>query len=527
MERNKRVLEGLEPEPVFRYFEDLCEIPHGSGNVEAISDYLTAFARKRGYETVQDGAKNVIVKIPASKGREGLEPLILQGHMDMVAVKEDGCDADLSADPIRLQTDGDTVTAIGTSLGADDGIAVAYFCALMDDRTIEHPELIIVITTDEETGMDGARALDPSLLSAKRLVNLDSEDEGVLLAGCAGGARVDMDLEGPAEERRGVACGLEITGLRGGHSGQEIIKGRGNACHIMGRILLAVIDEGEQTALTSMQGGVADNAIPSAARAALIVPDEAAFERVEKIVQRVTEEIKEELGSRDPELAVKFLRSGEVDAAATSSDLLLRIASLLAATPDGVQSMSDDLPGLPETSLNLGTMSFEVSQNSRDSGSTSSEGMQNSGDSGSTCSEGMQNSGKLSLGFSVRSVRTSAREALIRKLEIIAKGLGASSQVHGRYPGWAYDRDSVICAHFADVWEKMRGEKPLVEAIHAGVECGIFKDKRPDLDCVSLGPQLHDIHSPAETMDVASVRRTWEYLLKALESWDLAAGQRK
>ena len=485
----------MEPEPVFRFFEDICEIPHGSGNVEAISDYLTAFARERGYETVQDEALNVIVKIPASHGREDLEPLILQGHMDMVAVKEDGCDADLTADPIRLQTDGDTVTAMGTSLGADDGIAVAYFCALMDDRTIEHPELIIVITTDEETGMDGARALDPSLLSANRLINLDSEDEGVLLAGCAGGARVDIDLEGAMEGRAGIKCALEIAGLRGGHSGQEIIKGRGNACHIIGRILLSVIDEGEQIAVTSISGGVADNAIPSGARASLILPDKAACERVEKIVKRVADEIKAELGSRDPDLEVKLASDpteSDIPETATSADFLSRIASILVATPDGVQSMSDDLPGLPETSLNLGTMSFEAGKDK----------------------------GKLSLGFSVRSVRTPARETLIRKLEIIAKGLGASSQVHGRYPGWAYDRDSVICAHFADVWEKLRGKKPLVEAIHAGVECGIFKDKRPDLDCVSLGPQLHDIHSPAETMDVASARRTWEYLLEALKTWD-------
>ncbi len=483
----------MEPWPVFRFFEDICGIPHGSGNVKAISDYLTAFARERGYETVQDEALNVIVKIPATRGREDLEPLILQGHMDMVAVKEDGCDADLTADSIRLQTDGETVTALGTSLGADDGIAVAYFCALMDDGTIEHPELIIVITTDEETGMDGARALDPALLSAKRLINLDSEDEGVLLAGCAGGARVDMELEGATEELQGVACGLEISDLRGGHSGQEIIKGRGNACHIMGRLLLAVIDEKEQPALVSMEGGVADNAIPSGARASLILPDEAAFGRVEKIVRRVTEEIREELGSRDPDLAVKLVRlTDDGRSAGASADLMTCIASLLVATPDGVQTMSDDLPGLPETSLNLGTMSFETGQTT----------------------------GRLKLGFSVRSVRTPAREALIRKLEIIAKGLGASSQVHGRYPGWAYDRDSVITAHFARVWEDLRGEKPLVEAIHAGVECGIFKDKRPDLDCVSLGPQLHDIHSPAETMDVASVRRTWEYLLRALKSWD-------
>ncbi len=494
LERKKRVLEGLEPEPVFRFFEDICEIPHGSGNVEAISDYLTAFARDRGYETVQDDALNVIVKIPASKGREDLEPLILQGHMDMVAVKEEGCDSDLTKDPIRLETYGETVTALGTSLGADDGIAVAYFCALMDDRTIEHPELIIIITTDEETGMDGARAIDPAHLAAKRFINLDSEDEGVLLAGCAGGARVDMELEGRVEERTGIKCSLEISGLKGGHSGQEIIKGRGNACHIIGRILLSVIDAGEHIAAVSMSGGVADNAIPSDARAELIVPDEEAYKRVEKIVRDAANEIKEELGSKDPGLTVKLskLAATESPVSAASADLMKRIAGLLAATPDGVRSMSADLPGLPETSLNLGTMSFGSEKTT----------------------------GKLCLGFSVRSARTSAREALIRQLEIIAEALGASSEVHGRYPGWAYDRDSVICAHFADTWEKMRGQRPLVEAIHAGVECGIFKDKRQDLDCVSLGPQLHDIHSPKETMDVASAGRTWEYLLEALGSWD-------
>ncbi len=496
------VLDHLEPGPVFHHFEEITRIPHGSGNVRALSDHLTAFSRARGYETVQDAAYNVIVSLPATPGREDLEPLILQGHLDMVAVREEDAEVDLNRDALKLFIEDDRIGARGTSLGGDDGIAIAYFCALMDDPTIEHPALTLIATTEEETGMDGARAIDPKLLSARYFVNLDSEEEGVLLAGCAGGARVHLTLPMQTQKRSGSAMSVEVTGLQGGHSGQEIIREHGNANLIIGRILQALVDADCRFGVCDLRGGVADNAIPAAAQLRLLLPaDDADNEgRIRSVLTETEQRIRTELGAKDPDFSLQIVGGEETIGTACLTETSARTAAaLLSVVPNGVQAMSADMPGLVETSLNLGVMRYDQG----------------------TDAEGSSGEPSLQLDFSVRSSRESAGDLLIRRLELLAERFGAASETHSRYPGWTYDPHSRITAHFSSAFQRLYGREPRVEAIHAGVECGLFKEKRPDLDCVSLGPDMENIHSTKERLSISSARRTWEYLLEALRSWDI------
>ncbi|MCR5093275.1 MAG: beta-Ala-His dipeptidase [Lachnospiraceae bacterium] len=486
------VLDDIQPQSVFRNFEKLTQIPHGSGNVRAISDYLTEFARKRGYETVQDEALNVRIRIPATPGKEDIEPLILQGHMDMVAVRDEGAAVDPAVDPLKLRVDGDVISAEGTSLGADDGIAVAFFCALMEDPSIEHPELYLLVTTDEETGMDGARSLDPELLAAKYLINIDSEDEGILLAGCAGGGRVHITMRGACGEVRGIPVTVQVTGLLGGHSGSEIDRERGNANLIAGRLLLALSDAGCDFSLKALSGGSADNAIPPSSVMELVVPaGDEQTDRIREVLKKTEQEIGAELGSKDPDFHL-VINIGDTPETVTAlaGDDTARAAGLIVTLPSGIQAMSADLPGLVETSLNLGVMRLETGDDAI-----------------------------LHLDLSVRSSRESARDLLIRRVRLLAETFGAQSSVHGVYPGWVYDPDSVICAHFCAVYERLTGKKARVKAIHAGVECGLFKEKRKDLDCVSFGPDLEQVHTTGEKLHIASTVRTWEFLREALSAF--------
>ncbi|MCR4762978.1 MAG: beta-Ala-His dipeptidase [Lachnospiraceae bacterium] len=498
------VLDGLKPQPVFHYFEEMTRIPRGSGNTRAISDYLAGFARERGLETVQDEAGNVLVTVPASPGREQLVPLMLQGHMDMVAVRETDSPVDPARDPLILRVDGDLLYAEKTSLGGDDGIALAYFCALMEDRSLEHPVLYLLMTTDEETGMDGALALRPELLKAGYLINIDSEEEGVLLAGCAGGGRVHLSLSLPARREKGKCLDLRLAGLQGGHSGIEIVRERGNANLIAGRLLLALVDAGIPFAVRTFSGGTADNVIPSEACLSIVLPEgeQDGINKISSVIENFVKIIRTELGKKDPEFRVSTEESscGASDAEwfCLTPEAAADVAGLLMTVPNGVQAMSADLAGLVETSLNLGVMRLVMPDETDREDEPAS----------------------LQLDFSVRSSRESSRDLLIRKLRIIADRYGAASSVHGLYPGWAYDPESILCRHFAEAFEKVYGKKPRIEAIHAGVECGLFREKRPDLDCISLGPDLEHVHSTAECLHIASASRTWEYLKAALKSWD-------
>nr|MCR5676140.1 M20/M25/M40 family metallo-hydrolase [Lachnospiraceae bacterium] len=370
---------------------------------------------------------------------------------------------------------------------------------------IEHPALTLVMTTDEETGMNGARAVDPALLDADCLVNLDSEEEGVLLAGCAGGVRVDVCMSGNVLRMRGRRAVLKIEGLLGGHSGMEIVKERGNAVLIAGRILQALRDDGCVFGIAGASGGDADNAIPAATAVDLVFPadEENGIRRAQETIRCEAAAIRRELGRRDPDLTCALVRPGSSDPAdgtepvsdgvpVLDEDLAERTAAFLCTAPNGVQSMSADLPGLVETSLNLGVMRTELPDRA-----------------------------ELCFGFALRSSRESARDALRRRLELLAGRFGAESTISGEYNGWAFDPDSRICGHFADTWERMNGSRPRIEAIHAGLECGLFRGLKPGLDCVSLGPDLEHVHTTKERMHIASAGRTWAFLLEALRTWDV------
>lgn len=494
------MLEGLKPENVFYYFEKICGIPHGSGNTRQISDYLAEFAEKRNLEHYQDKAGNVIIIKEASPGYEDHEPVILQGHMDMVAVKGPSASIDMEKDGLSLIIDGDRLMAADTSLGGDDGIAVAYGLALLAGE-YTHPRIEAVFTVDEEVGMNGARALDVSPLKAKRMINLDSEEEGIFLAGCAGGARVNISLPCEKVRTEGVPCEICISGLMGGHSGEEIHKERGNAICILGRVLGSLSGELD-FCIENMQGGAADNAIPSSAKADVLITGymysgnwrragQGEFSReecassVNSACEKINRELTEELAGKDKDVRLKAVCREVRWGLGTDRELTGRVISLLRGLPWGVQAMSAAMPGLVETSLNPGLLTMDED-----------------------C---------LKTGISVRSSLESAKAALIGRLEGLAYLAQAQMEVTGDYPGWAYKRESSLREKMMQVYRKLYDKEPVVEAIHAGLECGLLAHKIPDLDCVSIGPDMKNIHTAEEELSISSAGRVWEYLLKLLE----------
>lgn len=476
------ILEGVEPRPVFHFFEEICKIPHGSGNETALSDYLKRFADERELYCIQDEWKNIIIVKEAAPGYEEEETLILQGHMDMVAVKAPDCDIDMEKEPLRLMVNGDLISARGTSLGGDDGIAVAYMLALLDAKDIPHPRLEAVITVGEEVGMDGAREIDLSVLKGRRMLNLDNEEEGVLLTSCAGGLRADCKLPVMWEKRSGSMLCVRLTGLQGGHSGAEIIKERGNSNCLMGRVLDALLQE-TSASLCSLEGGLADNAIPRQTEAHLIVPAEE-LEKGLAILRNMEGKLQQELSVKDPDVRIEVTQEGEGTTDCLKAESMKKAVAYLMSMPNGIQAMSADVEGLVETSLNLGMLQLLPE-----------------------C---------LRLTYAVRSSLESGKEAVCRKLSAVSELAGADMEMRGDYPGWAYRKNSPLRDKMIRIYEKMYGEKPRVEAIHAGLECGLFSGKLPGLDCISYGPDMKGIHTTEEVLSISSVKRVWEYLLEVL-----------
>ncbi|MBR0091203.1 MAG: aminoacyl-histidine dipeptidase [Lachnospiraceae bacterium] len=482
------VLEQFEPKNVWKFFEELCAIPHGSGNLQAISDHLVAFAKERNLEVTQDETLNVIIKKPGANGGEGKPPVILQGHMDMVAVATPESGIDMRTTPLALYTEGDRVRARNTSLGGDDGIAVAMCMAILDANDLTHPPLEVVITTEEETGMDGARALDASLLSAKRLINIDSEDEGVLMAGCAGGARFHARFLFEKVKRSGHKVTLSVGGLKGGHSGVMIHEERGNANVLLARILYQLYRKlGLDFSLCSMNGGVADNAIPANASAQIVLPADTSFAQFAEAVKTVEKEIAAELVTRDAGFAVTLTEEGRGTFESFDESSMKHAIKLVLSLPNGVQAMSPDVKGLVETSLNLGVMETDPRAQT------------------------------LQLSYAVRSSVESAKNHLNDRLRMIAKSFGAVTEVQGSYPGWQYARESPLRDLMVKVFERMYEKSPTVEAIHAGVECGFFAEKIPGLDCISIGPDMDEIHSTGEALSISSTKRVYEYVCEVLK----------
>ena len=474
-------LSALEPRQVFHFFREICAIPHGSGNTKAISDYLVAFAKERSLSCIQDKLNNVLIFAPASQGYEDHAPVIVQGHMDMVCAKDPDSTHDFATDGLELRTDGKFLYANGTTLGGDDGIAVAYALALLDSKDIPHPPLEVVITVDEETGMYGAAGVDLSMLKGRMLLNIDSEEEGIFTVACAGGCRSTLRL--PLERRAvyGPCIELRIEGLRGGHSGMEINRNRCNANKAMGE-LLSRIQEKVRLCLTSLTGGSADNAISFSARAKAVAMS-MDLEPINEIVEQFQAEIRREYDEPNAQIIasnVDALGGNALTAQSTS-----QVVALLCAAPNGVQAMCAAMPELVQTSLNLGVMAIE-------------------GD-------------WLRLTFSVRSSVNEEKQALLEKLRQLAQFHGAQYSQTGDYPAWEYKEDSVLRPVLVEVYREMFRKEPQVVSIHAGLECGLLGEKLPGLDSVSLGPNMYDIHTSREKLDIASAQRTWEFLLAVLK----------
>lgn len=467
------VLSGLRPKRVFQIFEDICSIPHGSGNTKQISDYCVNFAKKLGLYVLSDELNNVIIKKPASLGYENCEPVVLQGHLDMVCEKEADCDFDFSIDAIKLKVSGDYVSACTTTLGGDDGIAVAIILAILEDSMLKTPPLEAIFTTDEETGMYGAAGLDTSGITAKRFINIDSEDEGVFTVGCAGGTRADISLPLKSEAYSGKAYKVEISGLIGGHSGTEINKGRLNANKVLAGFLKKL---GKGTLISEISGGSKDNAIP--VNACCVVCSNADIFKLAKEYEN------ESRSPEDNNLTITV--SNAKCKIAFSRESSKQIIDILSELPSGVVSMSRDIDGLVETSLNLGIIKIQDKA--------------------------------FHISLSVRSSKSAEKKKIIKRLEEISKKHNADFSTYGDYPAWEYRKNSPLRDKMIEVFKYMYGSQPKIEVIHAGLECGLFAEKIKDIDAVSIGPDLFDIHTPRERLSISSVERTYNYICNVLEA---------
>ena len=479
-----RVCEQLEPKRVFAYFEEICGIPHGSGNTKAISDYCVSFAKEHHLKWIQDESNNVIIFKDGSKGYETAEPVIIQGHMDMVCEKENGVDIDFEKDGLNLYIDGDFLKAEGTTLGGDDGIALAYALAILEDDTLPHPPLEVVLTVDEEIGLLGAESIDLSMLKGRKLLNIDSDEEGIFLTSCAGGLRADCRIPVSRVQAEGTAYEIQVAGLKGGHSGSEISKERGNAIMLLGRVLYAVRQE-IPFALADISGGLKDNAIPREATAAIFLPLETDPQKLQEKIASLNETLKHEYQASDSELQVCCQKAERKNTKAVNETSLTKILLMLCSMPWGVQHMSTEIQGLVETSLNPGIMKLEDDM--------------------------------FQLCFSVRSSVTSRKYDLTERLAFITEFLGGEIETHGDYPAWEYQAESPMRNLMAETYKDLFQEPPKLQAIHAGLECGIFSGKLEGLDCISFGPNNYDIHTPQERLSISSTQKIWKLLLEFLK----------
>ncbi|MCR5214325.1 MAG: aminoacyl-histidine dipeptidase [Eubacterium sp.] len=469
------VLDNLQPQEVLYYFEEICNIPHGSRNTKLISDYIAKFAEIHHLEYVQDEYNNVIIYKASNNGSN--DTIILQGHMDMVCEKEEDCDIDFDYEPLRLMVDGDMIKAEGTTLGGDDGVAVAMMLAILDSKDIKHPNLECLFTVDEEIGMLGATGLDKSLLKGRKLLNIDSEEEGHLLVSCAGGATVTIHIPILRRGARGQRYHIEVSGLVGGHSGIEIDKGRANADILLGKILQAILMEDDSVRLISLKGGLKDNAIPVKSQAEIIAMN---GDAVKNALDEFMKLEMEKYVDTDPDINVTIRESEDKSLYPLDEGQNVAFIMAYANMPYGVIAYSKDIEGLVETSLNFGIMNTYENE--------------------------------IVISYSVRSSVNSDKQALIDQLTMISKSLGGYVEIEGDYPAWEYVKDSTVRDIMVSTYKEMYNKDMIVEAVHAGLECGIFSDALKGLDAVSFGPDIFDIHTPKERLSISSLARTWDYV---------------
>ncbi len=465
-------LSHLKPTDVFKYFEDICSIPHGSGNMEQIRGYCVEFAKAHGFDYYTDELCNVIIRKPASKGYESHPIVILQGHLDMVCEKLPDCDFDFEKDSLRLAIDGDFIYAEGTTLGGDDGIAVAMILAVLDDNSIAHPAIEAVFTTDEEIGMFGAEGLDANEIKGKQLINIDSEQMGVITAGCAGGARVDISVPLTVTENRKLCFEITLGGLIGGHSGIDVNKGRLNANKLMGKLLA---DIEIPFNIVSVAGGAKDNVITRECKC-VIAADE--------IPNNLEEFVLNNKNKSEPHLFID-IKSAEKSIIAFDDKSTEKIIALINELPYGIVKMSEDIEGLVQTSLNLGVLRSEKSS--------------------------------VFTSFGLRSSVGTEKVDMIDGLREICNRFEGEFSEYGNYPAWEYHKESALRDTMVSVYDDMFGSKPEIEIIHAGLECGLFASKISNFDAVSIGPDLYDIHTARERLSISSTGLLYDYLLKVLE----------
>ena len=477
-------LENLEPRWVWRHFDTIRQTPRPSKHEEKIVEVIKSWAAERGFEVVQDtagGVGNVIVRVPATPGHENAPTVVLQGHVDMVCEKNSDVEFDFMNDPIQVEVDGDWVRAKGTTLGADNGIGVATAMAVADDPEVVHGPLELLMTIDEETGLTGAMDLDGSLIKGRIMINLDTEEDGQVYIGCAGGADSTAEL---SISRRTALIGsvplkMTVRGLKGGHSGVDIHENRGNAIKITVRTLLAALEKELELDLISIDGGSKHNAIPREAFAVFRLPG-ASVPVMREIIDTKLAGFKEELGSMDPDLEIVLeqLEDGENLEKPMNIHARDRLLHALNGIPHGVLAMSREVPGLVETSNNLAVVNTEETR--------------------AVVITSHRSSVMPSL-FAVQSQ--------VRSICVLA---GATVEVHDAYPGWKPNPDSPIVKTMVEVYREQFGKEPELKAIHAGLECGLLLEKVPDMDIVSIGPEIRNPHSPDERVQISSVQRFYE-----------------
>lgn len=478
----KRVLQDLKPQSVFKYFEEISQIPRGSGNEKEISNYLKKFGEDLGLETIQDEYLNIIIRKPATKGYENAPCVMIQGHMDMVCEKNKDTDHDFTKDPLNLRVEDGMIYATGTTLGADNGIAVAMGMAILSDNSIEHPEIEFLVTVDEEAGMSGAMNLDGSQLKAKYILNLDSEEEGYILVSCAGGATAKSTLPIEYTNISGDKVGLaiDIKGLLGGHSGMDIIKQRGNSNKLLGRLLnLLSIDYD----LAKVSGGSKNNAIPRESEC-IIAVNKNSVDEVKKQISDIEKIFKNELKTSDPGLVIE-VSEADVEKVFTPEfkDKVIKMYNLM---PNGVQTMSMDIEGLVESSTNLGVV--------------------------------VNSDNDILFESAVRSSVSTLKDDILNRMDLLTQSLKGDFKVESSYPAWEYAKGSKLEEICIEAYEKLTGKKPTIMALHAGLECGLLLSKMNGAEAISLGPDMFDVHTPNEHLDVKSTENTWDYLLTILKS---------
>lgn len=479
-----KILQNLEPKAVFQYFEEISNIPRGSGNEKGISDYLLNFGKELGLESIQDEALNVIIKKPGTAGYENAPTVIIQGHMDMVCEKNNGVEHDFEKDPLKLRIVDDYIYATDTTLGADNGIAVAYAMAILASNDIPHPPIEVLLTTDEETGMSGAMAIKKENLQGKILINLDNEEEGYLLVSCAGGVRSTATLKIDDQDiTNKKLIKINISGLKGGHSGMDIIKERGNSNKILGRVLKGLLREVKFN-LVSLNGGSKNNAIPREAEAVIAVNSNDENAAIE-VIKNWNHIIENELRAQDPGLKIEVSVADIKVRKEFTDESTKKVVDLLYIYPNGINTKSTEIEGLVESSTNLGVL-------------TTKEGV-------------------VEFDSAIRSSIPSLKEEIVLRSKTIVELFGGKFETTSDYPGWEYDPDSKVRDICQKVHKDMYGKEAKIVAIHAGVECGLFNEKLGNLDMISFGPNLYDVHTPDEHMSISSVKNCYEYLLGILK----------